>query len=65
MLPDHTASYRVVHEDDPQWWTCIEYVLGEPARYEHIEIADTEAHARAKMLIYFLENKLIPHREPN
>ena len=46
-----------IQDDEP--WTSIKYVAGEHAKYEQIEIADTEANCRAKMLIYFVENKLI------
>lgn len=52
-----------------EWWDLIHVkcVTGEWAdilvppsyRYKHREIANTEANARAKMLIYLLENKLI------
>lgn len=57
MLPDLYESYRTA--GSKQWYCNL--VLG--ARKVTIQypntIADTEADARSKMLIYLLENKLI------
>jgi hypothetical protein len=39
-------------------WSCELSTAGEK---EHREYGDTEADARAKMLIYLIENKLIDH----
>lgn len=60
MLPDAVASYRyrTIDEGDKDEWACIKYVEGNHAKYERIYLAPTEADARAKMLIYLLENKI-------
>ena len=53
MLPEGSASYRRIIEK----WSCIP-----PREMQGIATkttSDTEADARAKMLIYLLENKLI------
>lgn len=43
-----------------EWWVSGgEWEPGVPGRYKHLETADTEADARAKMLIYLIENKLV------
>lgn len=47
-----THSFVTIKDD----WVC--YIEFEDGRY-HKEYAETEADARAKMLIYLLENKLI------
>lgn len=55
MLPFHTASHRV--DGDPIYWIC--YERGPFARKDvQNQDGDTEADARAKMLIYLIENKL-------
>lgn len=48
MLPDRTRTDK---RDGSSWVSCEELVKP--------EIADTEADARAKMLIYLIENGLI------
>jgi len=53
MLPDWTETVKRMKDD----WVCI-------IRHKHNDINDysfgeTEANARAKMLIYLLENKLM------
>ena len=53
MLPK-ASSYK--HEDY-SW--CSLFVNEEPAYMAHREYDETEANARAKMLTYLLENKLI------
>ena len=61
MLPDAVASYRYRTEpdEDPNIWACIKYVEGEHSKYDWVCHAPTEADARAKMLIYLLENKFL------
>ncbi len=58
MLPDGTASFQY-RDDEEDSWTCVKYVEHEHSKYEKIVIAKTEADARAKMLIYLIENKLL------
>lgn len=53
MLPSSTRSYKVI--DSPEWY--CNYRLKEDE-----QAADTEADARAKMLIYLLENKLLANK---
>ena len=60
MLPDETRSEKAQHiqSREPQW-------IVEPSEGSDFEdigqsfIDDTEANARAKMLIYLIENKLV------
>lgn len=61
ILPDAVATYRysVPGDEDPYSWACIKYVEGDHSKYENVVHAETEADARAKMLIYLLENELI------
>ena len=54
MLPIDTCSWRNIASRYVCKWT-----QGQHQEYEQTEFADTEANARAKMLIYLLENKLI------
>jgi hypothetical protein len=58
----HVASYQVEHDDvdaNENWehWCCIQYVPGNHSKYLHVVFANTEANARAKMLVYLLESK--------
>jgi hypothetical protein len=60
MLPPHWKLLRGAHYHYCEWW------IGEPGPMRpgsvtrfHREDAHTEADARAKMLIYLLENKII------
>jgi hypothetical protein len=58
MLPTHTGCYRIDFNDGDEHqstWCCIKHVPGEHSKYEHIEWSDTEADARAKMLIHLIE----------
>jgi hypothetical protein len=60
MLPTHTGCYRIDFNDDDEdqnTWCCIKHVPGEHSKYEHLEWSDTEADARAKMLIYVMERQ--------
>jgi len=59
MVPNHIASFQVRYDEDGEPWTCIKYIAGGHAKYEHLEIADTEANCRTKMLIYLAKNKLV------
>lgn len=56
MLPANEIHYSI---DGNQW--CVLY--GNDLMDGHGEFADTEADARAKMLIYLIENKLINPQE--
>lgn len=42
-----------------EWYVGYSHSISSPSNV-YVEIADTEADARAKMLIYLIENKLIP-----
>ncbi len=53
MLPHFTTD----HFSDGYWH--VRYAWGTTIREEHYETEKTEADARAKMLIYLLENKLL------
>lgn len=59
MLPHftHTWIIEVVTDNDRPEWRC-EFRPSQPGEIHNID-ANTEADARAKMLIYLLENKLI------
>lgn len=57
MLPSSCESYRY-EEEGYSCWICRWFVEGDISKYKHLEEADTEADARAKMLIYLLENNL-------
>lgn len=54
MLPRYTFTRRT-HKLVPERWICI----NDAGLPEKEAFANTEADARAKMLIYLLENKLI------
>jgi hypothetical protein len=58
MLPkiDGRGWIQTIHF--PRFWSCD--FKGNTYLTKHSAQAITEADARAKMLIYFLENKLIP-----
>lgn len=55
MLPEFVGSWR----EHDNFWHCDNSELGENRRVWLTFNADTEADARAKMLIYLIENKLI------
>jgi len=55
MLGTHYHSYKVKD--------YFEWVCDAPNNKAESQYANTEADARAKMLIYLLENKLIAHPE--
>lgn len=59
MLPEQV--YTIKGEGDFYCWSDIEWTNEEGLFDDHIDpiYADTEADARAKMLIYLIENKLI------
>lgn len=57
MLPNEIGGYKT-HKEGLNWCS-IKYVSGEHSKYDWLVWADTEANARAKMLIYLLENGLI------
>lgn len=57
MLPNFVESYK--SHDDGFNWFCRRFVDGDISKYNALQTANTEADARAKMLIYLLENKLI------
>ena len=44
---------------DKGWYCKYEYEADEPEPIKELGGADTEANARAKMLIYLIENKLL------
>lgn len=54
MLPDDTKSYRSGGN-----WFCWAFKKMRHGNEDLIEQADTEADARAKMLVYLIESKLI------
>lgn len=56
-LSVEVASYKTHNEGLNV--ACIKYVVCEHSKYTNIEWAAAEADARAQMLIYLLENKLI------
>lgn len=68
MLPDmfiwadgskvQIASGKIIEKIDQNKWATI-IVPADPRHRLHIEKAETEADARAKMLIYLLENNLL------
>jgi len=55
MLPRYSHSW---HPEDEQWFADLKTLNSHPSF-----CADTEADARAKMLIYILENKLIEEQD--
>lgn len=55
MLPPHIVSYKV--KDCPEWYCTRKH----DTLYE--VSADTEADARAKMLIYLIENNFIDSKD--
>lgn len=70
MLPaDHSdyeqkKSIKLHYKKDGGWYAVYKELVNEPMKYpaelyHHDEWSDTEAEARAKMLIYLLENKLV------
>lgn len=67
MLPKHAGSYK--KEDEyvafSDWKEYAWYIDGGNAPKLVIETANTEADARAKMLIYLLENKIITINKDN
>lgn len=58
MMPAEVATYRYEEEDFAEWM-CKLHVKDDWSKYINIIPGNTEADARAKMLIYLLENKLI------
>ena len=63
LIGTQARSYRTDNPEEPAWqcggiW--IKYVGKSPTYPSHSEDANTEADARAKMLVYLLENRLIP-----
>lgn len=56
MLPKHYSTLRRVIEGGKEIYICWNT---DESDYTNSTFADTEADARAKMLIYLLENKLI------
>jgi hypothetical protein len=66
MLPTHTGCYRIDFNDSDEHqstWCCIKHVPGEHSQFEHLEWSDTEADARAKMLIHLIGKRASMSRE--
>lgn len=59
LLPNTVASFSYDEEGRKKEFLCKLHVEGDWSKYIRIETAETEADARAKMLIYLLENKLM------
>lgn len=58
MLPEECATYKYEEPGYKKWMAKL-YVKGDWSKYINLIPAETEANARAKMIIYLLENKLI------
>ena len=66
MLPTHTGCYRIDFNDSDEHqstWCCIKHVPGARSQFEHLEWSDTEANARAKMLIHLIGKRASMSRE--
>lgn len=61
MLPQYTESYRIAtNRFSCKFCELLEDKKGDPVNGEPIiKVCDTEADARAEMLIYLIENKRI------
>jgi len=53
-LPDFTASFK-----EQTWWECHTNIWLEKDKKHTVEVNNTEANARAKMLIWLVENNYI------
>lgn len=59
MLLDTVQSNAYDEEEERLYYVCRLNVEGDWSKYIHITNAATEADARAKMLIYLIENNLV------
>jgi hypothetical protein len=57
MLPTHFASYAINGKE--KYWACAWHGVSNENSPKIVLSGDTEADARAKMLVYLLEKKLV------